>query len=161
MYKAIDVARHIINYLNNSGKTVSNLKLQKLLYFVQGFYLALLDKPCFDDVIEAWDFGPVVPNVYREFKRFGSNSIPTVKLVYDFGGDLPTRSEYVDVITEELDLHLINQIVDTLSQYSASALVDMTHAQDPWKNVYNQYDRHIIIDIESIKKYFKEAYVHA
>ena len=82
-YKAIDVARHIVNYTNEQGKTVSNLKLQKLLYFVQGFFLALLDRPCFSDEIEAWDFGPVVPVVYRNFKEFGSNSIPKVTTVYD------------------------------------------------------------------------------
>ena len=56
MYKAIDVARHIINYSNEKRYGISNLKLQKLLYMVQAYYLVKTDehKPCFDD--------PILPN---------------------------------------------------------------------------------------------------
>ena len=78
MYDAIDVARYVINYSQEIGSPVSNLKLQKILYFIQGIYLSTLDKPCFSDDIEAWGFGPVISDVYHEFKGFGSNDIPTI-----------------------------------------------------------------------------------
>ena len=151
-YKAIDVARHIVNYTNEQGKTVSNLKLQKLLYFVQGFFLALLDRPCFSDEIEAWDFGPVVPVVHRNFKEFGSNSIPKVTTVYDC--EKETFIEYIDSI-DELDKRLINAITDNMSKYSATRLVEITHNQAPWKKVYKPYMNNII-STDSIKECFEE-----
>jgi uncharacterized phage-associated protein len=54
-----------------AGDLISHMKLQELLYYAQGLHLALNGRPLFDDTIEAWTHGPVVPTVYREFKRFG------------------------------------------------------------------------------------------
>lgn len=71
MLDTLNVARYIINYSNQEKYGISNLRLQKLLYFVQAYYLISSGNPCFGDRIEAWDFGPVVPVVYHEFKRFG------------------------------------------------------------------------------------------
>ena len=65
MYSAIDIARYIIWYCKNHGYTISNLKLQKILYFVQAEFLVSAGAPCFYQDIEAWDFGPVIPEVYH------------------------------------------------------------------------------------------------
>jgi uncharacterized phage-associated protein len=54
---------------------LSNLKLQKLLYYAQGHYLATAGQPLFDDRIQAWSHGPVVPTVYHEYKKFGRDNI--------------------------------------------------------------------------------------
>ncbi len=67
MYSAIDVARYIIWYCKRRRYSISNLKLQKILYFVQANFLVSIGTPCFEEEIEAWDFGPVVPEVYHEF----------------------------------------------------------------------------------------------
>lgn len=69
LYDVLDISRHIINYSDEKDYGVSNLKLQKLLYFVQAYFM--LEKkdhaPCFHEKIEAWDFGPVVPEAYQEW----------------------------------------------------------------------------------------------
>lgn len=114
--------------------------------------MALLDRPCFSDEIEAWDFGPVVPVVYRNFKEFGSNSIPKVTTVYDY--EQETFIEYIDSI-DELDKRLINAITDNMSKYSATRLVEITHNQAPWKKVYKPYMNNII-STDSIKECFEE-----
>lgn len=164
-YDALDVARHIINYVNNKGGAISNLKLQKLLYFIQGFFLILKKKPCFKDDIEAWDFGPVVPNVYFEFRKYGSGSIPKIETIYkfsileDFGDELGISGEkYEDKINLE-DAQLIDDVVNALKNHSASALVTMTHKQDPWKNTYEKHNIHNVISIDCISDYFKERYL--
>src|SRR5271165_1232342 len=54
-----------------AGDTISNLKLQKLLYYVQGYHLAFYGSELFPDPIVAWQYGPVVEGVYHNFKRFG------------------------------------------------------------------------------------------
>ena len=76
MYKALDIARYIIERCNQNSKTISNLKLQKILYFVQAEFLVAKNQPCFREKIEAWDFGPVVPDVYFAYRMYGSTNIP-------------------------------------------------------------------------------------
>ena len=69
MYAALDIARYIIKYCKDNGYSISNLKLQKLLYFVQAQFLVTYNgRPAFEEKIEAWDFGPVVPEVYHYLK---------------------------------------------------------------------------------------------
>ena len=66
MYKAIDVAKYIVNKCIDDGYPISNLQLQKILYFIQRYYLQK-DDQLFDDDFEAWQFGPVIPAVYYKF----------------------------------------------------------------------------------------------
>ena len=67
----------ITNYIlsmseEDVGDGISNLKLQKLLYYCQGTYLAIKGTPLFEHPIEAWEHGPVVPEVYHQYKEHGS-----------------------------------------------------------------------------------------
>ena len=86
-YKVLDVCRHVINYSNEHDYGISNLKLQKVLYFIQAYFLTKKKDhtPCFDEKIEAWDFGPVVPEAYHEYKQYGSGDIPTIEsyIIFD------------------------------------------------------------------------------
>lgn len=88
-YDVLEVCRHVINYSNEKEYGISNLKLQKVLYFIQAYFL--IDKtknaPCFDDKIEAWNFGPVVPAAYHEYKQYGSGDIPTIESYILFDTD--------------------------------------------------------------------------
>ena len=71
-YNALDVARYVIKYGNDRDYGVSNLKLQKILYFIQTYFLIQTNSPCFKEPIEAWDFGPIVPAVYKQYKMYAS-----------------------------------------------------------------------------------------
>ena len=80
MAKVQDVAKFFIGLANeqaeqNQGDLMTNLRLQKLLYFAQGWYLARYGKPLFSDEIEAWTYGPVVPEVYQTYKPNGKDGI--------------------------------------------------------------------------------------
>ncbi|MFD2419431.1 Panacea domain-containing protein [Amycolatopsis pigmentata] len=67
-YNASTVAKWFVAWAEADDEaTLSNLKLQKLLYYAQGHYLALTGRPLFDDEIQAWSHGPVVPAVYRQW----------------------------------------------------------------------------------------------
>lgn len=150
MYDAMLVAKHIIDYSNSHNCGISNLKLQKVLYFVQAEFLVSKPdhSPCFSDAIEAWDFGPVVPSVYHQYKVYGRASIPSNKTRRIFG----YRRE--QEISAE-DQRLINNMVDRLKDYSASALVSVTHAQTPWKNAYIHGCNNPISN-QSIRDFFEE-----
>lgn len=127
------------------GDFISNLKLQKLLYYAQGSYLALKDEPLFNEEIEAWTYGPVVPEVYHKFKGYGSNGIDTSEI-----------SMELNQIDDEAK-KILEEVYDVFGQYSASKLVKMTHEEAPWKNT----QKNCVIDKDLIKKYFKENYLES
>lgn len=158
MNKALDVARYVINYSNERGYGISNLKLQKIMYFIQAYFLAYEPghAPCFPERIEAWDFGPVVPAVYHEFKQYGSGNIPIITSYIVFNEKElwnVHREEYNADIIDEEEQKMINAVVDQFSDYSASDLVELTHHQAPWKDAYMQ-GRNCEITQESIRGYF-------
>ncbi len=144
MYRASDIARYIIERCKENSRPISNLKLQKILYFVQAEFLVTKNQPCFAEEIEAWDFGPVVPSVYYEYRVFGGANIPCI------GKSLIRRS------ISARDREILNGIIDECSSYSASALVEITHNQTPWIEAYEKGGYNNEITIESIKAYFEE-----
>jgi uncharacterized phage-associated protein len=118
-YKALDIANKIISKTDlEHGDTISNLKLQKMMYYQQGFHLAYFGTPLFDEDIVAWQYGPVVPSVYKEYKSFESNSISTSK-------------EGISLSNDEEEL--FNNVYEEYNQFSAVALMKMTHEESPWK----------------------------
>ena len=149
---------NVINYSNLKEYGVSNLKLQKLLYFIQAYYVSSshIAEPCFCEKIEAWDFGPVVPVAYMEYKHFGSGDIPTIHSYLERTGDKAwefKRSIFDDSIIKGKDKEEINSVVDYFSKYSASSLVGITHRQAPWKNAYEPGSNNEIT-VESLREYF-------
>lgn len=158
MYNALDVARYIINKSNTSGCALSNLKLQKVLYFVQANFLVNTDDnhPCFANRIEAWDFGPVIPDVYHEFKRYGSSNIPYIEEYTDFSDGLwnSATKKYSDSIIMDEDKPKIDEMVQMCEPYTATALVNITHNQRPWKDAYSRgYNMEITND--AILEYYR------
>lgn len=155
----LNIARYIVNYSNEKKYNISNLSLQKLLYFVQAYYLAFtpLHKPCFDDEIEAWDFGPVVPRVYREFRRFGGGHIPPIEQYILFTPENIWNSQVVDFnenVIPKADRKIIQSVVDNFKNYSATDLVSLTHSQRPWKEAF-AHGGNRIISKSAIRGYFE------
>lgn len=140
-YSALDVAKYVINYEHSKGREVSNLRLQKLLYFIQAKILVANDgTPCFSEDMEAWDFGPVVPDVYFKYKIFGCLDL-TDK------GKIP----YID----HQSASMIQGMLDYCRNYPTYQLVDITHQQDPWKNARISGAR-TVIPKTAIKEYFSK-----
>ena len=141
-YKALDVAKYIVERCDIEGKSVSNLKLQKILYFVQAEFLVVKGEPCFCEPIEAWDFGVVVPVVYKKYRVFGSTTIPCV-------------IRYVECPLTDKDKSLVDGIIDECVKYSSSDLTEITLQQSPWKKAYSPYCKNVVTN-ESIKEFFIE-----
>lgn len=76
MYNALEIADYVFGYYSfERDINISNLKLQKVLYFLQANHLVITEKQLFVDNIEARDFGPVVYNAYQKYKIYGGGSI--------------------------------------------------------------------------------------
>lgn len=122
-YPALSVAQYIILHEAENGRPVSNLRLQKLLYFVEAYFFISTGEPCFIDRMEAWDFGPVVPDVYHKYKRFGSMII----------------QETDSSLAEKLGLDCqekINVMLEQCAHKSTRELVEISHEQKPWQDAY-------------------------
>lgn len=126
---------------------ITNLKLQKMLFFSQAAYLALFDgKPLFPDEFEAWGLGPVIPAIYRKYKPLA--------------GDQANRPIIEDFRCEEEDLlNYLENIWKLFGKYSASELVHMSHAKGtPWQQVYNPLERGTLIPKGLIQQYYSNLF---
>jgi len=118
-YEARQIADTIITLSRERGDLfITNLKLQKLLYYTQAWHLALTGAPFFGEPIEAWIHGPVVPSEFRRFREFRWNPIDTAGTP----------------CTEERACQHIAAVLDVYGGFSATQLERLTHSEDPWKN---------------------------
>lgn len=141
-YDVNDIANKIIAYLSEgeNGECISNLKLQKLLYYVQGYNVAAFNEVLFDNQIEAWQYGPVVRDVYFRYKDNGSSGI-----------NLEPGTEILRLT--EAEEELFKDVLNEYGQYSALGLMNMTHDEMPWKSVFRSKPSGII-EVEKLKEFF-------
>ena len=142
-YSAVDVAKYIVTYSNRQNKPVSNLKLQKILYFTWIDYFEQTKSHLFEDHICAWGFGPVVPAVYRRFCIYAGE---------------PISREY-DVEIEQDETDILNGIIDQYLDLCASDLVNMSHEEgSAWHQIYNDGEgRYAEIPFDLIKELERDS----
>lgn len=145
------LARYVINLfreqmenLESDEFDVTPLKLQKLLYYCQGYALALTGKPLFSDPIEAWKYGPVVESVYQTYKKYGSCPIPLdqVESVKDF---------------DNVAASIARVVVEEKGRLSGIALAKATHDEAPWKDAYQGVYTNESISHEAMKNFFSRV----
>lgn len=145
-YDVQDVAKYILALSRpDEGDLISNLKLQKLCYYAQGIVAAVRPAgaaPLFQEPIEAWKHGPVVRELYDAYKQYGDQAIPATDLDLDFDQ------------FDENDKDIISLAFDHYGQFSAWKLRQMTHEETPWRRVYDENKRGVVISLESIKQFF-------
>ena len=142
-YSAAVIATWFTAWAEAEDAEVTNLKLQKLLYFAQGHHLAEFGTPLFDEPVQAWSHGPVVRTVYRHLKHFGSDDVV-------LADDDPFRWEQVDDQTSQF----LTRVWSTYGHLAAWKLRDMTHASGPWKRHFEPDERFIVIPQDEIREYF-------
>lgn len=116
MLRALDLSKYIITKCMNDRKPISNLQLQKILYYIQVRFLKTKGVPAFSDEIEAWQFGPVVRAVYQQY--CGAGSFP-LRFVYENIADVVSASER----------EIIDNIVVDKREKEPWDLVEETHAK--------------------------------
>lgn len=138
-----------ISYIFKQMKEVTPLALQKILYFIQGIYMVLFDKPLYKEDCMAWVHGPVYEEVYDLFKDFKYNPIEDDRFAIfkDRFEELSEREKMV-----------IDLVVNTFGNYSGKVLENITHKELPWRNAREGYEAselsREIISKDEIKKYF-------
>lgn len=149
MYKAIDVAYCILKLAQQKGLSMTNLKLQKLVYIAHGYKLGLCGSPLIDEAPQAWKYGPVIHSVYYQFKSYADRTI-----------NIDTSK--IRCTLKEEDQTIIADVLDLYGADSAIDLVNLTHEADtPWDEVWNKQKgrRQLFAEIpdELIKNHFLKA----
>lgn len=126
---------------SESEDYMTNLRLNKLMYFAQAWSLVLHNKPLFSEAIEAWPLGPVIPSVYRKYKTYGKSQITSIDPQFQ-----------VSLLSEE-EQQLLFATMAYYGEYSTHGLVDLSHEPgSPWAIACDA--KASIINQDEIQKYF-------
>ena len=138
------VADYIIHFFHEHGDPITNLKLQKLIYYTQGWHLGIHERPLFDDRLEAWLHGPVQPTLYHALKTYRWN---------------PISEDPGEVLLPRTVKAHIDEVLEEYGGKSAYELERLTHAEDPWLNARGeaQMDEpsEAVISQQDMKDYFR------
>lgn len=134
-YDGRAVANFVLDYCDSKDRQITHLDLQKIVYFCHVWSLITLKRPLVRHKFEAWEFGPVLPYLYREFKR--SQNSP----IHSRAKEINPASGVKQPVRYDFDAHLISflsNIVEFYSRIRTSDLVEMSHVEDgPWYQVWN------------------------
>lgn len=142
MYNAHEIASYVINWCHEHGFLITNLKLQKLLYFLQGENCRIRHTRLISNDFYAWQLGPVIPEVYYEFAIYSSSVIPEQQCSTNLSSE---------------ELSIIDQILLKYAPKSTWNLVDISHSQDPWKYNYQVFGDRSLIPYKSIENYYESG----
>ena len=143
----LDVAKELICKFNREDKDITQLKLQKLLYFIEAYYMAMYDKDSlYKEKFYAWTYGPVSKEIYSKYKNYM---------------DLPIResgcANNLEIFGEEI-ISSFNRIYNVFGKLTSSQLIKLTHMQgSPWFETPTNFDAEI--PKEKTKKWFKEVFI--
>ena len=124
------------------GKSITNLRLQKFLYYAWGYYWNSFKQYLFKDDIEAWKYGPVVKDVYDEYKIFD-------------GGDIIIDENIIEENKTKFNQQqeFFYSFYNFMKKYDTLALVDASHKEKPWKKTFKKNGKYHLHRI--IKRFFR------
>ncbi|NBK21159.1 MAG: DUF4065 domain-containing protein [Spirochaetia bacterium] len=151
MAKIVPVAKYLLTLAETSNTSVNPLKLQKLLYYCEGWTLAITDKELFPgENFQAWLHGPVNVTVYHAFnKSYGM-----------FDPISPPKAAPLDASTSVEQRAIIERVFEVYNQYTGSELETMTHAEKPWIEARGTVGQTMHSDTIISKKTMREEFSH-
>ena len=135
---------YIRDFEDEDTDNISNMKLQKLLFYAQSAFLAIKGKTLFNNKILAWQHGPVIKEIYEKYKDKGNQGI----IEYD-------EKNLKDISKEDTDLLI--DVYNLFGEYSAWGLRNLTHSETPWKTT----KRNEVITTDKMAEEFKKKYLEA
>lgn len=143
MNKALDIAAYLVNLSAQIGEPLTNMKLQKLLYYSYAWYaVETKGKTLFEEPIQAWKYGPVVPVVYDAYREYGADNIKEIK------GSLSAK-------IDDFSQSLIEDVYKVYGNKNAIELMNLTHSESPWIDTFDPEDQSKEISFEKIFEYYR------
>lgn len=143
-HDARSLANEIIRRAQSNGQQVTPLQVIKLVYYCHAWMLGLYGTPLSNQSVEAWQYGPVIPDVYSSLKQYGANPI----------------THFIGIPLETYDAretNLVDQVWAIYGQFSGLQLSAMTHAVGtPWHQIWNQLGKNAIIPNALMQQYYSD-----
>jgi uncharacterized phage-associated protein len=139
-----EIANEFLKRADHAGRSLTQMQLQKLVYLAHGISLAVLDRPLVIDQVEAWDYGPVYREMYKELRQYGADPVrASIKTPVEGGGLVADEIASIDYVWR------------TFGDFPAFKLSALTHLPDtPWSKVYSELGASAPIPNSAIKDYF-------
>jgi uncharacterized phage-associated protein len=157
VHDALAIANYFLDRGAEDGIPIDQLKLQKLVYFAQAWHLAVTGQPLFFQTVLAWPHGPVIRDVYHEFKKYGRNAIDgraTYRELTDTGERTPIAATFPEQ-TEQV----LRRVWDVYHNYSGVELSSMAHLEGtPWDQMVGQLKPEQRRDIPIPNRLMREYY---
>jgi uncharacterized phage-associated protein len=138
------VAEYMLYVANEQKRPLTPMQVLKLVYIAHGWLLGLYGRPLVNESVEAWQYGPVIPSLYHDYKRYGSSpidSIPSVKPTSDF---------------DDAEMSVMNQVWKGYGYRSGVSLSSLTHEPGtPWSITVQQSGLGAEISNDLIEDYYK------
>jgi len=148
------IANELLDAAEDTRSRIDPLQLQKLLYLAQGWTLGLTGDPLFREPVEAWEYGPVVPDIYHSLKIFGASPVRTRLKAFD-----KVRRQVViaQELFDELEGEILRAIWDKYGNWSGSKLISLTHqVGSPWWQARHSGEYNARISHSSMIDWFAE-----
>jgi uncharacterized phage-associated protein len=151
VYSALAIATKFISLGIQNSQPISPMKLQKIVYFAHGLHLARYGKALINENIQAWEYGPVIPVIYHQFKKWGNNPITESPKIGLLMGEKFIPG--LDILDDDAE-QTIRLAWDVTKEISASQLSNWSHTEgSPWSKTFNGVGSNPISN-EEIKNYF-------
>jgi len=138
-------ANAVLQFARAEGVPLTNMQLQKHVFLGQGFCLALLDRPLYYNNTHAWQWGPVVPKLYKSLQKYGSGVVTA---------EIPAQ-DALDLTSEEAGV--LKAVWDAYKSYSGGQLSELTHRPGtPWSRTWAQ-EKFGIISNDEIQAYYRSV----
>lgn len=145
VYDVLTVADAILKIAKAKRRSLTPMQLVKLTYIAHGWSLVLQERDLFQNRIEAWQYGPVIPDLYHATKSYGRNPIPFNSI-----------GEASDIRVNENDRQFLEKVFNKYGHLDGITLSYLTHkAGTPWTEVYDPTRRHVEIPDSLIKAHYK------
>lgn len=155
------VANHLLGLAAAEGEALTPMKLQNLVYFAHGWSLAVHDSPLISEQVQAWNYGPVFPNLDRAFKDYGGGPVDSPAVVDESSGRYGAISGWTtpDLHDDPEARRLVRKVWDVYKKFTGVQLSNWTHVPgSPWRTIFDEHHGSIphgrIIPDSSIKDYF-------
>lgn len=138
------IANAFLKLAKSEGKTLTNMQLQKLVFLAQGYSLALLDREIYRHNTHAWQWGPVVPKLYKSLQKYGSDAVTETLTAPD------------ELLEDSEEYGIVEGVWEAYKGYSGSKLSAISHRPgSPWDQQWRekQFD---VIPLDRIKAYYRD-----
>lgn len=147
MYSAESAANAFLELARRSEKSLTNMQLQKLVYIAHGYSLARLHEPLFHNNIHAFEWGPVIPNLYKTLRRYGAGEV--TDFISTNEPPIPEDSQQMEIIRE---------VWHDYGDFSGLELSDLTHRKGtPWSETWRTNQFGVIAD-ELIAEHYRQDF---